>query len=48
MIRISVLWIFAAVTMLAHYALLFFEPDVFQKAFTGGSVRLAIVETFAN
>ena len=48
MIRISVLWIFAAVTMLAHYALLFFEPDVFQKTFTGGSTRLAIVETFAN
>jgi len=48
MIRISVLWIFAAVTMLAHYALLFFEPDVFQKTFTGGRTRLAIVETFAN
>lgn len=48
MVRISVLWIFAAVTMLAHYALLFFEPDVFQKTFTGGSARLAIVETFAN
>jgi hypothetical protein len=48
MIRISVLWIFAAVTMLAHYALLFFEPDVFQKGFAGGSGRLAIVETFAN
>ena len=48
MIRISVLWIFAAITMLAHYALLFFEPDVFQKTFTGGSARLAIVETFAN
>ena len=48
MIRLSVLWIFAAVTMLAHYALLFFEPDVLQKAFTGGSARLAIVETFAN
>jgi hypothetical protein len=28
--------------------LLFFEPDVFQKTFTGGSARLAIVETFAN
>jgi hypothetical protein len=48
MIRIAVLWIFAAVTMLAHYALLFFEPDVFQKTFAGGSARLAIVETFAN
>jgi len=48
MIRISVLWIFAAVTMLAHYALLFFEADVFQKTFVGGSTRLAIVETFAN
>ena len=48
MIRISVLWIFAAVTMAAHYALLFFEPDVFQKTFAGGSARLAIVETFAN
>ena len=34
--------------MLAHYALLFFEPDVFQKTFSGGSPRLAIVETLAN
>jgi hypothetical protein len=48
MIRISVLWIFAAVTMSAHYALLFFEPDVLQKTGAGASTRLAIVEAFAN
>ena len=48
MIRISVLWIFAAVTMSAHYALLFFEPDVLQKTGAGASARLAIVEAFAN
>jgi len=48
MIRISVLWIFAAVTMLAHYALLFFEPDVLQKTGAGANARLAIVEAFAN
>jgi hypothetical protein len=48
MIRVSVLWIFAAMTMCAHYALLFFEPDVFQKGFAGGSGRLAIVEAFAD
>jgi len=48
MIRISVLWIFAAVTMAAHYAMLFFEPDVLQKTGAGASARLAIVEAFAN
>ena len=48
MIRISVLWIFAAITMAAHYALLFFEPDVLQKTPEGATARLAIVETFAN
>jgi len=50
MIRISVLWIFAAVTMLAHYALLFFEPDVLQKtgASADATARLAMGEAFAN
>ena len=48
MIRISVLWIFAAVAMSAHYVMLFFEPDVLQKTGAGASARLAIVEAFAN
>lgn len=48
MIRISVLWTFAAVTMLAHYALLFFEPDALQKTDAAASVRLATMEAFAN
>jgi len=50
MVRISILWIFAAVTMLVHYAMLFFEPDVLQKtgASADATARLAIVETFAN
>jgi hypothetical protein len=48
MIRISVLWIFAAVAMSAHYVMLFFEPDILQKTGAGASARLAIVEAFAN
>ena len=48
MIRISVLWIFFAVAMSAHYVMLFFEPDVLQKAGAGASARLAIVEAFTN
>jgi|SRR4030042_1891974 hypothetical protein len=56
MIRISVLWIFAAVAMVVHYAMLFFEPDVLQKmlseevtlATKRANARLAIVEAFAD
>ena len=52
MIRISVLWIFFAVAMSAHYVMLFFEPDVVQKTGAGASAsasaRLAIVEAFTN
>ena len=48
MIRISVLWIFAAVAMSAHYVMLFFEPDVLQKTGTGANSRLAIGEAFVN
>jgi len=56
MIRISVLWIFAAVAMVVHYAMLFFEPDVLQKMLSDEvtlatkhtNARLAIVEVFAD
>lgn len=56
MIRISVLWIFAAVAMSVHYVMLFFEPDVLQKTLSEemtlatkrANARLAIVETFSN
>jgi len=48
MIRISVLWIFLAVANSAHYVMLFFEPDILQKAGAGASARLAIVEAFTN
>ena len=48
MIRISVLWIFLAVANSAHYVMLFFEPDILQKAGPGASARLAIVEAFTN
>jgi len=48
MIRISALWIFFAVANSAHYVMLFFEPDVLQKAVAGASARLAIVEAFTN
>jgi hypothetical protein len=56
MIRISVLWIFAAVAMSAHYVMLFFEPDVLKKmlseemtlATKRANARLAIVEAFAD
>jgi len=56
MIRISVLWIFAAVAMVVHYAMLFFEPDALQKilseegtpATRRANARLAIVEVFAD
>jgi hypothetical protein len=48
MIRISILWIFASVTMSAHYALLFFEPDILKETNTGGSGRLATMEAFTN
>ena len=52
MIRISVLWIFFAVAMAAHYAMLVFEPDVLQKtgadASAGAGARLAIGEAFVN
>ena len=56
MIRISVLWIFAAVAMVVHYAMLLFEPDVLQKmqsdevtlATKRANARLAIVEVFAD
>jgi len=56
MIRISVLWIFAAVAMVVHYVMLFFEPDVLQKtvseevtlATKRANARLAIVEVFAD
>ena len=56
MIKISVLWIFAAVVMVVHYAMLFFEPDVLKKmlseemtpATKHANVRLAIVEVFAD
>jgi hypothetical protein len=56
MIRISVLWIFAAVAMVVHYAMLFFETDVLQKmlseevtlATKRANARLAIVEAFAD
>jgi hypothetical protein len=56
MIRISVLWIFAAVAMVVHYAMLLFEPDVLQKtvseevtlATKRANSRLAIMEVFAD
>jgi hypothetical protein len=56
MIRISVLWIFAAVAMVIHYVMLFFEPDVIKKMLseemTPATKRayslLAIGETFAS
>ena len=56
MIRISVLWIFAAVAMVVHYVMLFFEPDVLQKTLSEemtsatkrANARLAVVETFAS
>src|SRR5512136_2947556 len=56
MIRISVLWIFAAVAMLVHYIQLIYEPDVLQKmlseemtpATKRANARLGIIETFAN
>ncbi|MGD8545265.1 MAG: hypothetical protein PVH12_03715 [Candidatus Bathyarchaeota archaeon] len=48
MIRISVLWIFFAVANSAHYVMLFFEPDIAQKAGAGASKRLATVEAFTN
>jgi hypothetical protein len=48
MIRISVLWIFAAITMAAHYALLFFEPDVLKETTADVNKYLPIMEAFAN
>jgi len=52
MIRISVLWIFGAVAMSAHYAMLVFEPGVLQKILSGEMTLrprvLAIVEAFGN
>jgi hypothetical protein len=52
MIKISVLWIFFAVEMSAHYVMLVYEPDVLQKtgagASAGASARLAIGEAFVN
>jgi hypothetical protein len=56
MVRISVLWIFAAVAMVVHYAMLFFEPDVLEKMLSEGVTpatkrvyaRLAIMEVFAD
>ena len=48
MMRISVLWIFYAVAMSAHYVMLVFEPDVLQKTGAGAGTRLAIGEAFTN
>ena len=56
MIRISVLWIFAAVAMVVHYAMLLFEPDVLKEmlseemtpATKRANARLAIMEVFAD
>jgi uncharacterized membrane protein len=56
MIRISVLWIFAAVTSSAHYAMLVFEPDILKKmlseemtpATRRANARLAIGEAFGS
>ena len=56
MIRISVLWIFAAVAEVVHYVMLFFEPDVLKKmlseettlATKRANARLAIVEAFGS
>jgi len=56
MIRISVLWIFAAVAMSAHYVLLFFEPDALREIISEEvtletkrtNARLAIMEAFTD
>jgi hypothetical protein len=48
MIRISVLWIFTAITMTAHYVLLFFEPDVLKETTAGANKYLPIGEAFVN
>lgn len=48
MIRISVLWIFTAITMTAHYALLFFEPDALKQDGAGSNTLLATGEAVVN
>jgi hypothetical protein len=51
MIRISVLWIFTAVAMSAHYAMYVFEPSGLQKTLSGETTlarALAISEAFTN
>jgi len=56
MIRILVLWIFAAMTSSAHYAMLVFEPDLLKKmlseemtpATKRANARLAIGEAFGS
>jgi hypothetical protein len=52
MIRISVLWIFGAMTSSAHYAMLIFEPDLLKKMLseemTSATKRLAIAEAFGS
>jgi len=56
MIRISVLWIFAAMASSAHYAMLVFEPDLLKKmlleemtpATKRANARLAIGEAFSS
>ena len=51
MLRISVLWIFVAVTSSAHYAMLVFEPGLLKKLLSEdipASARLAIGEAFGS
>jgi hypothetical protein len=56
MIRISVLWIFGAVAMSAHYVLLVFEPGALKEiiseettlATKRANARLAIMEAFTD
>jgi hypothetical protein len=50
-VKISVLWIFIAVAMSAHYAMYVFEPGALQKILSGEmtlSPEFALVEVFTN
>jgi len=48
-IRIAVLWIYGAVAMSAHYAMLFFESDEFLKALRERVIpRTELMEVFTN